>query len=155
MHVLYLQFISSLIYGALSFCRCGPLSCMWCMRYEAKHSYFKHLAHVLGNFKNIPKTLAEHHQMYMCYHMADGTDLRSTPTYPPGNCLLGLFWQRKVYTRQIFYPQDIVSYLPAMSTSQCNNALSIFLSVLHVSFYRKSSGSPTTTRRKSWGLHLN
>ena len=32
-------------------CRCGPLVHMWCMRYESKHSYFKHLARVVGNFK--------------------------------------------------------------------------------------------------------
>lgn len=54
-------------------CRCGPLSRTWCMRYEAKHSYFKHLARVLGNFKNIPKTLADRHQQYMCYNMSDPT----------------------------------------------------------------------------------
>ena len=39
------------------------------MRYEAKHSYFKRMAGLLGNFKNIPKTLAQRHQQYMCYQM--------------------------------------------------------------------------------------
>ena len=31
----------------------------WCMRYEAKHSYFKDLAHCVKCCKNIPKTLTE------------------------------------------------------------------------------------------------
>ncbi len=42
---------------------------LWCMRYEAKHSFFKHLSGILRNFKNISKTLAVRHQQYMCYHM--------------------------------------------------------------------------------------
>jgi len=33
--------------------RFGPLVRHWTMRYEAKHSYFKTLAHTLGNFTNI------------------------------------------------------------------------------------------------------
>ena len=47
--------------------RCGPLSQLWCMRFEAKHRYFKQVAKVIGNFKNIAKTLASRHQRYMCY----------------------------------------------------------------------------------------
>lgn len=67
------------------FIRCGPLSRMWCMRYEAKHSYFKHLARVLCNFKNIAKTLAHHHQQYMCYQMCEsGRYLRIKPEYTGG-----------------------------------------------------------------------
>ena len=52
------------------FCRFGPPSRYWCMRFEAKHSYFKKLAHVVKNFKNIPKTLAERHQSRMCYELS-------------------------------------------------------------------------------------
>ncbi len=44
---------------------------MWCMRYEAKHCYFKKWAKVMGNFKNITKTLANHHQQYICYLLAE------------------------------------------------------------------------------------
>ena len=40
----------------------------WCMRYEAKHSYFKDLAQKTKCFKNIPKSLAERHQRLVCYH---------------------------------------------------------------------------------------
>ena len=34
----------------------------WCMRYEAKHNYFKRLASNLGNFTNVAVSLAERHQ---------------------------------------------------------------------------------------------
>ena len=37
------------------------------MRYEAKHSYFKQLANSMGNFINIPYSLAMRHQLYQCY----------------------------------------------------------------------------------------
>ena len=41
----------------------------WCMRFEAKHNYFKKLAIGLGNFKNLPWTLAGRHQNKQCYTM--------------------------------------------------------------------------------------
>ena len=41
------------------------------MRYEAKHSHLKHLARVIHNFKNVPKTLAMRHQHYMCLQLLD------------------------------------------------------------------------------------
>ena len=37
------------------------------MRFEAKHSYFKRLAHAMGNFINLPYSLAQRHQQYQCY----------------------------------------------------------------------------------------
>jgi len=43
--------------------RNGPLSQMWVMRYEAKHGYFKRLAHIVCNFRNVCKTLACRNQM--------------------------------------------------------------------------------------------
>ncbi|KAK5648401.1 hypothetical protein RI129_003293 [Pyrocoelia pectoralis] len=43
----------------------GPLIHLWCMRFEAKHGYFKDLVNKLKKFKNLPKTLAERHQMFM------------------------------------------------------------------------------------------
>ncbi len=50
--------------------RHGPLKNVWAMRYEAKNKYFKKWAKITGNFKNVAKTAATHHQRYMCYHMA-------------------------------------------------------------------------------------
>ena len=43
--------------------RNGPLSQMWVMRYEAKHGYFKRLAHIMCNFRNVCKTLAGRNQI--------------------------------------------------------------------------------------------
>lgn len=39
------------------------------MRYEARHKYFKKIGQILGNFKNIEKTVASRHQRHMCYKM--------------------------------------------------------------------------------------
>ena len=50
--------------------RFGPPSRYWCMRFEAKHSYFKSLAQRVNNFKNICKTLAYRHQYLTCYNLA-------------------------------------------------------------------------------------
>ncbi|XP_065888107.1 uncharacterized protein [Dysidea avara] len=61
--------------------RAGPLCNIWCMRYEAKHSYFKRISQVCRNFKNVAKTLADHHQQYMCYHMSDHMYLRAKLEY--------------------------------------------------------------------------
>ncbi|XP_046848549.1 uncharacterized protein LOC124442066 isoform X2 [Xenia sp. Carnegie-2017] len=47
--------------------RFGPMIRSWCMRYEAKHSYFKRLASYLGNFTNVALSLAERHQTRSCY----------------------------------------------------------------------------------------
>lgn len=45
----------------------GPLVRHWTMRFEAKHSYFKQLAHSMGNFVNITYSLSMRHQLYQCY----------------------------------------------------------------------------------------
>ena len=61
----------------MSICRCGPVSHLWCMRFEAKHSYFKSMAQRVKNFRIIPKTLANRHQRLMCYYLQhpDGAPL--------------------------------------------------------------------------------
>lgn len=41
------------------------------MRFEAKHQFFKHLAKICRNFKNILKTLSTRHQIYSCYVLLD------------------------------------------------------------------------------------
>ena len=54
--------------------RFGPLRQHWTMRYEAKHSYFKKLTQCIGNFINLPYTLALRHEKLQCYHRLDKTD---------------------------------------------------------------------------------
>ena len=53
--------------------RFGPLVHYWCMRYEAKHSFFKRMAGVIGNYTNLPYTLAKRHQQQQCYQFASTT----------------------------------------------------------------------------------
>ena len=54
------------------------------MRYEAKHRYFKQIAKVIGNFKNIAKTVAHRHQRYMCYVLSNPSSyLRSDQVLGP------------------------------------------------------------------------
>ena len=56
------------------------------MRFEAKHRYFKYPAKVLGNLKNIAKTLNYRHQRHMCYVLANPSAfLVDTVDSGPGN----------------------------------------------------------------------
>ncbi|KAJ8018351.1 hypothetical protein HOLleu_43701 [Holothuria leucospilota] len=47
----------------------GPLIHYWAMRFEAKHTFFRRLSHIICNFKNITKSMAYRHQMYQCHQM--------------------------------------------------------------------------------------
>lgn len=47
--------------------RFGPLITFWCMRMEAKHQYFKRIVQAMRNFKNLPFTLSERHQLYQTW----------------------------------------------------------------------------------------
>lgn len=49
----------------------GPLVHLSRLRFEAKHQYFKTVATVLGNFKNISKTFARWHQFRQCWEQSD------------------------------------------------------------------------------------
>ena len=41
----------------------------WCMRMEAKNSYFKRIALVGRNFKNVPHTVSRRHQRLLCAYL--------------------------------------------------------------------------------------
>jgi len=43
----------------------GPLWALWCMRFEAKHAYFKNVLRSTKNFINLPFTLGYRHQQWM------------------------------------------------------------------------------------------
>lgn len=53
----------------------GPAIKAWTMRYESKHSFFKRIARVVRNFKNILFTFAMKHELLQCY-LRSGADLR-------------------------------------------------------------------------------
>ena len=63
--------ITSGAYSGLFYLRYGPLVRHWTMRYEAKHAYFKRLAQSMGNFINLPYSLAMRHQQLQCYYAAN------------------------------------------------------------------------------------
>lgn len=44
----------------------GPLIRSWCMRFEAKHAYFKDQAKIIKNFKNLPLSLSRRYQFSLC-----------------------------------------------------------------------------------------
>lgn len=46
----------------------GPLIHTWTMRNEAKLSFIKQASRS-GNFKNVAKTIANHHQLWLCYQL--------------------------------------------------------------------------------------
>ena len=47
------------------------------MRMEAKNSYFKRIAQI-GNFKNIPLSVARCHQKFICAHLSDDDYFENT-----------------------------------------------------------------------------
>lgn len=53
----------------------GPLIPVSCLRFEAKHQYFKNIAGTSCNLKNIAKTLARRHQMRQCWEQANSNYL--------------------------------------------------------------------------------
>ena len=48
----------------------GPRRRVWCMRFEAKHQYFKTVASTCRNFINVSKTLSDRHQMRQCWEFS-------------------------------------------------------------------------------------
>ncbi|XP_074645846.1 uncharacterized protein LOC141902103 [Tubulanus polymorphus] len=62
----------------------GPLRNHWCMRFEAKHAYFKQLR--WKNFKNIPKSMAVKHQRWLTYSFSSNF-LKSHDTVCMGSML--------------------------------------------------------------------
>ena len=48
--------------------RLGPLITCWCMRMEAKNSYFKRVAQI-GNYRNVPYSVSSRHQRLLCAYL--------------------------------------------------------------------------------------
>lgn len=61
------------------FVQFGPLVKLWTLRFESKHSYFKNIARMCKNFRNITKTLAVKHQKLFSYTL--GGNFLETKTY--------------------------------------------------------------------------
>jgi len=64
----------------------GPLIRCWCMRFEAKHSYFKDLSRKMKNFKNLPYSLVFRHQsMQYADNIAIDDQFDSSPVMSDDN----------------------------------------------------------------------
>lgn len=68
------------------FYRLGPMVRSWCMRYESKHTYFKQVAVSLGNFINVPFTVAERHQKLQSLNYFNEGDQESSTVMKPLEC---------------------------------------------------------------------
>ncbi len=64
----------------------GPLRFVWCMRFESKHQYFKQLAGVVRNFRNIAFTLAKRHQLRQCWEFAASNNFMKDSVECSGEC---------------------------------------------------------------------
>lgn len=58
----------------------GPPRAHWCMRYEAKHLYFKKVADINCNFKNICASLATRNQFRQCWDWQSGSKFEREKT---------------------------------------------------------------------------
>jgi len=86
-------------FNLLYFYRFGPLINYWTTRFEAKHKYFKHLANILGNFKNICYSLALRHQLYQCYLNLNSSIFEDEIEVGPGKLCNDLTVSLPLYTR--------------------------------------------------------
>lgn len=57
----------------------GPLINFSSLRFEGKHGYFKQIAQITRNFKNIPKTMARRHQMTLSDQLLNNQVLHLKP----------------------------------------------------------------------------
>lgn len=65
--------------------RFGPPRAVWCMRFEGKNGFMKEL--IRHNFKNVPLTLANQHQLYLCHRLLHRNDHPSPPFLYMGDIL--------------------------------------------------------------------
>ena len=66
----------------------GPLSRLWCMRFESKHQRYKRLMHISGNFKNVPKSVAMRHQHDMANYMLRSRHIDERAVVGPGSSIV-------------------------------------------------------------------
>jgi hypothetical protein len=72
-----------LIHYPTALIKCGPPSRYWCMRFEARHNFFKKAARVTNCFKNISKTLAKRNQLAFANALISHTVFTCKPVVGP------------------------------------------------------------------------
>jgi hypothetical protein len=63
--------LHSLVHCVQQMIRFGSLKFTNCLRFESKHSYFK--SHKWKQFLNLPKSMADKHQLHLCFQMLDAS----------------------------------------------------------------------------------
>ena len=66
----------------------GPLLRMMVMRFEAKHNFFKRLAHTICNFKNITLSVSKRHQMAQALYWSTRSPLKEAAEVSDGVMVL-------------------------------------------------------------------
>ncbi|XP_065281874.1 uncharacterized protein [Dermacentor albipictus] len=126
----------------------GPLKQLWCMRFEAKHQYFKSLATRIKNFRNICKTLAERHQLLQSFEFSELAldDVLSTNSAKSVEraelhpCIqealpVGVTWQAKSVTlRQVTYKVEDVLLMRRGDDPEFCQIIGIFIVSNEVAF---------------------
>ena len=83
----------------------GPLRTHWCMRFEGKHAFFKQKR--LFNFKNLPLTLAQLHQRWICSKTMSGSVLEDKTYSTPQP-------MQNVIIEDIAENHEVLNYLNAL-----------------------------------------
>ena len=117
--------------------RCGPMTRYWCMRFEGKHSYFKHLAQKTKQFKSISKSLSWRHQQLVCYHLSKSeslvkemeTSAKSTTKLHIMTLICNLGQQCKV--NELSYGDLLVKFSPAINSVGGNVTYVTLCNALH------------------------
>jgi len=103
--------------------RYGPLRDLWCMRYEAKHQYFKSVANTLGNFINIAHTLSSRHQMLQCYLFSGTEILGQALTLPKSGKLVSYTSLPVGVQRCLCYAQGSIWSVNEAASDGCSYAV--------------------------------
>jgi len=146
-HELYMQVFNThlkpkhhhMIHYPMIIQKCGPLSMMWSMRFEAKHKQFKDAANSTSSRKNVLYTLALKHQLHLSYRFLISKDINCSGL-EIGRILNVSFSKRENYdTNSMYFPTTKLNFLNdnlifvswikfKNQTYNCNN-MSIVLSM--------------------------
>lgn len=126
----------------------GPLKQLWCMRFEAKHQYFKSIAMRVKNFKNVCQTLANRHQLLQSFEFSELTldaalstsSLRCVERSQLHTCIqavmpVGIIWQAKsVSLHQVTYKVNDVLVMLKGDDPQFCQIIGIYIAHNEVAF---------------------
>lgn len=76
-----------LVYLPTIVLKSGPLIVMSCLKYELKNSFFKRSSHIVCNFINICKTLANRHQHFAMYSCMSNMHQRDVVVVGKSSCI--------------------------------------------------------------------